>query len=438
MSKILIVDDSGDLRFSLSRLVRRERYQVLEAGSGAEAMEILTKQVVGLVYLDIGLPDADGIDLIADIREISPGTDIVMLTGRNDAESAVRALKAGALDYIVKPFDLIEFRHSLNRIMQGRRAAQLGALDCRHRGMADIMGESKPMQELRKTIRTAGSVTSSVLITGETGTGKELIARAIHEQTPDRRGIFVKVDCGTLASQVIESELFGHEKGAFTDARTAKTGLVEIADGGTLFLDEITNLPLPLQPVLLRMLEDSVFRRVGGVKDITVDVRIVAASNLSLPDQVAKGQFREDLFYRLNVIPISVPPLRERGRDVLHLAEHFIRKFSHEMQKDVHGLSPETEDYFLRHRWPGNVRELKNLVEREVLFATSIWLTLSGRRANDRTAEDPVLATNPTLSLAEMERLYILKVLAGVDQNKTRAAKILGISRTTLRDKINR
>lgn len=436
MSKILIVEDDNDLRHSLAVLVRKEKYQVLEAGSGAEALEIMENQVVGLVYLDIGLPDVDGIDLIADIREEAPGTDIVMLTGRNDAESAVRSLKAGALDYILKPFDLLEFKHSLNRIMQGRRATQLRSLDCRAKGMSDIIGESAPIRELHKNIKTAGSVTSPVLITGETGTGKELVARAIHENTLNRRGLFVKVDCGTLASQVIESELFGHDKGAFTDAHAAKAGLVEIADGGTLFLDEITNLPLSLQPVLLRMIEESVFRRVGGLKDIAVDIRIIAASNLDIRDQVKKGQFRQDLFYRLDVIPIVVPPLRERGRDILLLADHFIRRFSLEMQRDINGLSPQSESYFLKHRWPGNVRELKNLIEREVLFASSNWLTVEqGRRRTD--TESDSFPGEDDLSLAEMERRYIIKVLDSVAQNKTRAAKILNISRTTLRGKIS-
>lgn len=437
MSKVLIVDDSHDLRFALAGIVRKEGYQVLEASTGEEALDLLGEQVIGLVYLDIGLPDANGIDLISDIKDAAPDTEIVMLTGRDDAGSAVRSLKAGALDYILKPFDLIEFKHSLSRIMQGRKAAQLSSLDAHQIGMADIIGESRPVQELRNTILTAGSVTSPVLINGETGTGKELVARAIHEHTPNRKGVFVKVDCGTLAAQVIESELFGHDKGAFTDAHAAKRGLVEIADGGTLFLDEITNLPLSLQPVLLRMIEESVFRRVGGVKDISVDVRIVAASNLNIMEEVQKGNFRDDLYYRLNVIPVPVPPLRERGRDILLLADHFVHTYSSEMQKNIKGLSPETEKAFLQRHWPGNVRELKNLIEREVLFSTSQWLSLSGRRAGDKQPLYSVPVEEEILPLKEMERKYILKVLAESKQNKTRAAKILGISRTTLRDKIS-
>jgi len=437
MSKVLIVEDAEELRFSLAAIVRKQGYQVLEASSGAEALDILGKQIIGLVYLDIGLPDVNGIDLIPDIRNVAPDTEIVMLTGRNDADSAVRSLKAGALDYILKPFELIEFKHSLSRIMQGRRAAQLSSLEAKQVGLADIIGESRPMDELRQTIFTAASVTAPVLITGETGTGKELVARAIHEHTPDRKGVFVKVDCGTLAAQVVESELFGHDKGSFTDAYATKKGLVEMADGGTLFLDEITNLPVALQPVLLRMIEDSVFRRVGGVKDISVDVRIIAASNLNIKDQVKLGNFRNDLYYRLNVIPVATPSLRTRGRDVLLLADHFIHKYSKELRKNIKGLSPAMEKAFLQSIWPGNVRELKNLIEREVLFSNNQWLSVSGSMAIDVLTAVTAVDEDELLTLAEMDRKYILKVLEATGQNKTRAAKILGISRTTLREKIS-
>jgi DNA-binding NtrC family response regulator len=437
MSKVLIVEDAEDLRFSLAAIVRKQGYQVLEASSGAEALDILGKQIVGLIYLDIGLPDVNGIDLIPDIRDVAPDTEIVMLTGRNDADSAVRSLKAGALDYILKPFELIEFKHSLSRIMQGRRADRLSSLEARQVGIADIIGESRPIDELRRTILMAGSVTAPVLIQGETGTGKELVARAIHEHTPDRRGVFVKVDCGTLAAQVVESELFGHDKGSFTDAYATKKGLVEMADGGTLFLDEITNLPVSLQPVLLRMIEDSVFRRVGGVKDISVDVRIIAASNLNIKEQVKLGNFRNDLYYRLNVIPVATPSLRTRGRDVLLLADHFIHKYSKELRKNIKGLSPAMEKAFLQSIWPGNVRELKNLIEREVLFSNNQWLSASSRMETDVLTAVTAVDEDELLTLAEMNRKYILKILEGTGQNKTRAAKILGISRTTLREKIS-
>ena len=435
MSRVLIVEDAADLRFALAGVVRRAGYQVLEASSGAEAVELLHRHLVGLVYLDIGLPDADGIELIQDIRAAAPTADIVMLTGRNDADSAVRSLKAGAMDYILKPFELIEFKQSLARSMEGRRAAQLSLLAGQEAGGNEIIGESRPMEELRQKIRTAAMVTAPVLIAGETGTGKELVARAIHAQASGRRGLFVKVDCGTLTAGVIESELFGHDQGAFTDARAAKQGLVELADGGTLFLDEISNLPVSLQPVLLRMIEESVFRRVGGVKDIGVDLRIVAASNLSIPEQVRRGSFREDLYYRLNVIPLEVPPLRQRGRDILLLADCFIHRYARELRKEVKGLTPEAEAAFLRNPWPGNVRELKNLIEREVLFSRTPWLAVAGLSPAGGADALPT-AGDELCSLAEMERRHIRRVLAATGGNKTRAAQILGISRTTLRDKL--
>ncbi len=436
MSKVLIIEDSEDLRFALVKIVGKQGYQGFEAGSGAEALEILAQQLVSLVYLDIGLPDVDGIELIPEIRAMAPDAEIIMLTGRHDADSAVRSLKAGAIDYILKPFELLEFRHSLNRIMQGRKAARLSALEGRQSMHATILGESRPIQAMLETIQTAGSVKAPVLITGETGSGKELVARAIHEQAPGQMGVFVKVDCGTLSGTVIESELFGHDKGAFTDAHAAKRGLVEIADGGTLFLDEISNLPISLQPVLLRMIEDSVFRRVGGLKDIAIDIRIVAASNLDLKEQVNEGLFREDLFYRLNVIPVNVPPLRKRGRDILLLADHFIHRFSMELRKDVRGLSPKTEQNFLKRQWPGNVRELKNMLEREVLFSKNPWLSIN-ESVNARSSSTGDSDEDALLSLAEMEQRYIRKVLVATGQNKTQAAKILGISRTTLRNKIS-
>jgi len=436
MSKVLIVEDNEELRFPLALTVRKQGYQAFEAGTGAETLDILGQQLIDLVYLDIGLPDVDGIELIPEIRSIAPDAEIIMLTGRHDADSAVRSLKAGAIDYIIKPFELLEFKYSLNRVMQGRKAARLSALDGLQAGQATILGKSRPMQAMLETIHTAGTARAPVLISGETGTGKELVARAIHEQGPEQMGVFVKVDCGTLSAQVIESELFGHDKGAFTDAHASKRGLVEIADGGTLFLDEISNLPIALQPVLLRMIEDSVFRRVGGLKDISIDIRIIAASNLDLREEVKKGMFREDLYYRLNVIPVNVPPLRKRGRDVLLLADHFIQRFSTELRKDVRGLSPKTEQNFLERQWPGNVRELKNLLEREILFAKTPWLSISTGQNKPMGAQSNTVVEE-LHTLAEMEKQYIHKVLAATGQNKTRAAKILGISRTTLRNKIS-
>ncbi|MBU0729599.1 MAG: sigma-54 dependent transcriptional regulator [Proteobacteria bacterium] len=434
MGKILIVEDSEDLCFTLENIVRKEGFSVFAGNSGTRALEILSNQIIDLVFLDIGLPDIDGITLISSIHEISPDTDIVMLTGMNDANSALQSLKAGAIDYMLKPFELIEFKHNLHRIMQGRKAIKLTNLECRESGIENILGVSKPIKKLKQEIKTAARVGAPVLISGETGTGKELVARAIHSLSGDRRGVFVKVDCGTLSANVIESELFGHEKGAFTDAGKDKRGLVETADGGTLFLDEIGNLPLALQPVLLRLIEESTFRRVGGVKDIHVAVRVIAATNINIEKEVKQGKFREDLFYRLNVIPVKLPPLRVRDKDILLLADYFIRKFAGEMKKKIKGMAPEAEKALLSQSWPGNVRELKNLIEREVIFCNKDWLILDHLIAKDDTYID--LDPEELLTLEQMERKYIMQVLAAASNNKTQAAKILNISRTTLRDKL--
>lgn len=435
MGNVLIVEDSEDLLFTLSNTVRKEGYGVLGASNGNEALQILGSQIVDLVFLDIGLPDYDGIDLIELLKEKNSDVEVVMLTGKNDARSAVNALKAGAVDYMLKPFELIEFKKILHRIMSGRLASRKELLASSEQAKYTILGTSPAIQLLRGEIKTAAEVKAPVLIIGETGTGKELVARSIHAQGPGNKGVFVKVDCGTLSANVIESELFGHEKGAFTDAAQEKKGLVEVADGGTLFLDEIGNLPLALQPVLLRMLEESTFRRVGGLRDIHVNVRIIAATNISIQEEIAKGNFREDLFYRLNVMRINIPPLRQRGDDVLLLAESFLRRFSREMKKNIKGFTPEVENALLRCKWQGNIRELKNCMERAVIYCQDDWLGPSSISLESRVSAK-TSADDEFVSLREMEKRYIEKVLESTGNNKSLASRILDISRTTLRDKL--
>jgi DNA-binding NtrC family response regulator len=431
MATVLIVDDAEDLCFSLGNLVKNEGYSLLTAATGNEALHALKANIVDLIFLDIGLPDINGIDLIAPIREVSADSDIIMLTGKNDAKTAVESLKAGAIDYIVKPFDLIEFTAAMNRIMQSRLTAKIALLDSQKDSELTMIGDSKAMATVKETLTTAAGVHSPVLISGETGTGKELAAKAIHHLNPNRKGVFVKVDCGTLTHSLIESELFGHEKGAFTDAQISKKGLVEIADGGTLFLDEIGNLPVSLQPKLLRLIAESTFRRVGGTQDIKVSVRIIAATNIDLNEEVTKGTFRQDLFYRLNVIPLVIPPLRQRQDDIHLLAEYFLHSFNRELKKNIKGFTDSAIASLISHRWPGNVRELRNLIEREMIFCKSPWLSLQGNLSVSQG--NPL----PFASLQEHERSHIRNVLKACDNNKSKAAEILGITRTTLRSKID-
>jgi len=439
MGKVLIVDDSPDLRLVLSDVVTGEGHTVFAAASGAEALALVRSQVLDLVFLDIGLPDASGIELISSIQQLIPDVDVVMLTALNDARSAVESLKSGAVDYILKPFDLLEFRKMLNRLLAGRLSARQLRIDSREKDrFGGLLGNSPAMANLLRQVELAATVKSPVLITGETGTGKELVARALHGQAGT--GVFVKVDCGTLSAGIIEAELFGYEKGAFTDARETRKGLVEVADGGVLFLDEIGNLPLALQPKLLRLIEESVFRRVGGVHDIQVNVRIVAATNIDVEEEVRQGRFREDLFYRLNVMTLEIPPLRRRRDDILLLADHYRRVFAAEMNKPIRGFTPEAEEILRSYDFPGNVRELKNLVERAVIYCQSERLNLVGldsRRPLRPTLPGPDEPGEELLPLREMEKRYLKRVLEAAGQNKSRAAKILGISRTTLRDKLS-
>lgn len=433
MAAVLIVDDQEDLRYSLAKVVEKLGYSATTAANGKDALELIHSRVLDLVILDIGLPDGSGIDLISAIKAIAPDLEVIMLTGINSAKTAVECLQAGAIDYIVKPFELLEFKATVNRLLQARLIKRRIHLENKPIGLGAILGECTAMVQIKKRIKMASTVDSPVLVTGETGTGKELVARAIHDLQPSQGGIFVKVDCGTLSSNLIEAELFGHMKGAFTDAQKDKTGLVEMANGGTLFLDEIGNLPIDLQPKLLRLIEESTFRRVGGLKDIGVKIRVIAATNEDIEEQIDRGYFREDLFYRLNVIPISLPPLRDRGDDIRLLAQYFLAELQIDLKKTNTCFSPEALAKLYKHDWLGNIRELRNMIEREVLFSENKWINLNVLSKNLVAKEQKREAT---MTLKEMERQYIKKILNQVNNNKSKAARILGISRTTLRDKI--
>ncbi len=432
--RVLVVEDNEDLAMVLGDMVGRAGAEALIANTGAAALEMMRSNIVDLAFLDIILPDANGIELIPQFRKICPDCELVMLTGMNDAKVAVQALKAGAADYLVKPFENIEFTAVLKKMLAAGRACRLHSVN-KGEDHVDLVGESPAMIKVREEIATAAGVRAAVMISGATGTGKEVVARAIHAHGDDP-GPFVKVDCGTLAAGVIESELFGYEKGAFTDARADKKGLVEIADGGTLFLDEIGNLPLGLQPVLLRLLEESTFRRVGGVRDIRVSIRLIAATNTDLVAEVEAGRFRVDLFYRLNVLSIHLPLLSARGDDVLLLGDYFRRRYSREMRIESKGFSPAAEERLRQHVWPGNIRELRNCVERAVIYGRGHWLGPE-HLGLPEAAVVSFPPGNADKSLAEVEMAHIRQVMAAVDYNKSRAARILGISRSTLQNKLS-
>ncbi len=437
MSTVLIIDDDDDICFTLKNIVKKQGYDTAIAESGAKGIELLRTTITDIVLLDIGLPDISGLELIKNIRDTSPDTDIIVLTGMNDAKTAVDAIKNGAIDYLVKPFELIEFRNTLNRVMQARLMAKKAAQAGQSVDNAPMIGSSNVMRAVFEQITIASEVPSPVLITGQTGTGKEITARAIHNSSQQHdQGVFVKVDCGTLSSNLIESELFGYKKGAFTDAQQSKKGLVEIAHGGTLFLDEIGNLPIDVQPKFLRLIEDGIFRRVGGLTDKKVQIRVIAATNISMQEEIIRGTFREDLFYRLNVIPITLPPLCKRDKDITELAEFFLHTLKADLKKDIHGFTPEAQKALLNHSWPGNIRELKNFIEREVIFCRDKWLALPSLTKTE-TLPTATGSYDFPLPLREMEKHYIEDVLQHTSGNKSEAARILGISRTTLRDKIN-
>lgn len=436
MGSILIVDDMEDMRYSLSSIVKKEGCSVFTADRGANCLEILKSNIIDLVFLDLGLPDSDGITLLPVIKNISPDIDIVIITGINEAKSAVTALQEGAIDYLVKPFSINEFKAVLNRVMLSIMMRKTTSLSHLKSDSDKMIAASEAMKPVQQAIELAATVNTSVLVTGETGTGKELVARAIHELSltnHHKSGVFVKVDCGALSENLIESELFGHAKGSFTNASSEKKGLVELANDGTLFLDEIGNLPVLLQPKLLRLIEDSTFRKVGGLKDIGVQIRIIAATNCNIKESIRKGQFREDLYYRLNILPIVLPPLRDREDDILLLSNYFLHKFKKEMGKAIKGFTPGACCALSAFPWQGNIRELKNLIEREVIFCKGEWLTMHCLQLEHDhiEAEDDII-----LPLREMEQKYVREVLLKSSNNKSKAARLLGISRTTLREKL--
>ena len=437
-TKILIVDDEHIMRESLLGWLERDGYAVDVAGSGEEALDKLKHTHFDILLVDIKMEGISGLDVLKRVKEDDPDVAVVMITAYGSISTAIDAMKNGAYDYLLKPFDPNELGLLIEKIVklqaQFRENLYLREQVRERTRFESMIGQSKPMQTVFELICDVAPTESTVLITGETGTGKGLAAKAIHTHSPRCEGPFVIVNCGAIPEHLMESELFGHQKGAFTDAKETKKGRLELAHGGTLFLDEIGEISMRMQIDLLRVLEDRVFYRVGGTQPIEADFRIIAATNRNLKEAIAKEDFREDLYYRLNVISFQMPALRKRKEDIPLLAEHFLYRFTQETNKAIDGFSRETIDEMMLHDWPGNVRELENAIERAVVIGKDrkiqpLCLPFYCTRHFSVPSDD---------SLGEIEKSHIQRILNDNSWNIVRCAKILGIDRSTLYNKIKR
>ena len=439
---ILIVDDEPAIQSSLRGVLEDEGYRVTAVGSGVEAIGVVGDETPDVVFLDIWMPGLDGLDTLAEIKRVRPESAVVMISGHGTIETAVKATRLGAYDFIEKPLSLDKTLVTVTRALEYSRLERENAnLRQKLEERSQLIGEGPGMRALREQIAMAAPTNGRVLVHGENGSGKELAARAIHALSARHDRAFVEVNCAAIPEELIESELFGHEKGAFTGAHSRRRGRFELADGGTIFLDEIGDMSLKTQAKVLRALEEQSFERVGGKDTIKVDVRVIAASNRDLQSLIREGRFREDLFYRLSVIPIEVPPLRTRTEDVPLLIDHFLRVFCAENGRRLKTLSGEALAYFLAYDWPGNVRELRNMVERLVIMAPRDVIEApdlpAPLRPKDDTA-DAAEARGKTLREARdnFERAYILAELRANEWNMTRTADRLGIERSHLYRKI--
>jgi DNA-binding NtrC family response regulator len=436
LTKILVVDDEAIIRDSLQDWLSDAGYLVLTAESGAQALGLIEKETPGIAIVDLVMPGMDGIELLKKAKEISPGIEVIIFTAYASIPTAIEAMKQGAYDYVEKPFSPERVELLIKKLVEHRRLVEENIslhekLDQRYR-FEDIITKSAQMQKVIELIKIVAKSNATVLITGESGTGKELVARAIHSQSYRKDKPFVPVSCAALPESLLESELFGHEKGAFTGAHALRKGKIEFANRGTLFLDEIGEMSANIQVHLLRVLEEREFTRVGGNELIKVDVRVVSATNRDIKEAISRGQFREDLYYRLNVVTVDLPPLRDRKEDVLLLANHFLNKFADENQKDVTGFAPEVVDFLLKYQWPGNVRELENTIERAVILAQNPKIQLTDVLQRDSPLVGPDYSGK---TLEELEKNHIMKVLNETGGNYDKAAKILGVSRSTIYNK---
>ena len=443
-AKILVVDDDASHRTMLKAVLSAEGYQVQEADDGDTACREVEKNIFDLVLMDLRMKRMHGDAAQKKIYEISPGTPVVIMTAYGSVRSAVKALKAGAQNYLTKPIDVEELKILVvktlhHRMLEEENLNLKERLDARF-DFGDIIGRSPSMRELFETLSLVAPSEATVLIQGESGTGKELVANAIHHNSHRKDRPFVKVNCAALPETLLESELFGHEKGAFTGAAGPKKGRFQLADRGTLFLDEIAEMAPATQAKILRVLQEREFEPVGGTRTVQVDTRVISASNRNLEEEIVAGRFREDLYYRLNVVMIKVPPLRDRSTDIPLLADYFLKHYAEKNHRSLKGFHPRAMDLLLRHAWPGNVRELENVIERAVIMARGDRVapshfpnTLQDHDAN-KSAKEPVLASGRPLK--EVEKEMILKTLEDMGGNRTRTAETLGISRRTLQLKL--
>jgi DNA-binding NtrC family response regulator len=442
--RVLIVDDEQSQRDMLAGFLAKKGFKVKTAGSGEEALAFFENESFEIALLDQKMPEMDGIELLRELRQIDPELQAILITAHGTIETAVAAMRAGAYHYITKPLvnldELLELisrageKHFLlreNRLLKEELSQNLGGFS--------IIGNSRPMAEVLAIVTSVSPADTTVLITGESGTGKELIAHAIHDMSARAGGPFVTINCAAIPENLLESELFGHTKGAFTGATSARDGKFAIANGGTLFLDEIGEISNNLQVKLLRVIEEKTFERVGGNTPIQSDVRILAATNRDLKEEMSQGRFREDLYYRLNVVNIHIPPLRERREDILLLVDHYVKIHCKKLNKQVSGITPQAKDMILRYKWPGNVRELVNVIERAIVLLRGDVIDradLPMQIEEKNLSGERFASEQEIVSLRELEKTHIKKTLDFTGWNRNRSAELLGIHRNTLRLKI--
>ena len=443
-NRILVVDDEPSMREMLAIMLFKEGFEVLVAESRAAAAKVFAQGTVDMVITDVKLPDGDGIEILRHVKSASPQTVVIVMTAFGSTETAVAALKLGAHDYLVKPFDVEELKIVVRGALESQHLKEENVrlraeLEAQH-GIERIVATSPPMAAVVAMVRSVAPTSSTVLITGESGTGKELVAQAIHSLSPRRDAPFVSINCGALPETLLESEMFGHVRGAFTDAHQNKKGLFEVAHRGTLFLDEVGEMPLSMQVKLLRALQEKTIRRVGGTEEIEVDVRVIAATNRRLEDLVQEKRLREDLFYRLNVIPIRLPPLRDRREDIPILAQHFLEGFGREADRRVTKISEEAMKRLVRHSWPGNVRELENVIERAVALETTDTVMPDRlpdplAHAADPGGAPPLLGAGFTLDghLNRIEKEFVEEALEKSAGDRAQACELLGVTPRSLR-----